>query len=40
MTLCLEGNCTNETYMLTDNSFTTTSTDTEFGCTSTITATK
>ena len=40
MTLCLEGDCTNETYMLTDNSFTTTGTDTEFGCTSTMTATK
>ena len=40
MTLCLEGDCTNETYTLTDNSFTTTGTDTEFGCTTTITATK
>lgn len=40
MTLCLEGDCTNETYTLTDNSFTTTSIDPEFGCTSTITATK
>jgi len=40
MTLCLEGDCTNETYILTDNSFTTTGTDTEFGCTTTITATK
>lgn len=40
MTLCLEGDCTNETYTLTDNSFTTTGTDTEFGCTTTVTATK
>jgi len=40
MTLCLEGDCTNETYTLTDNSFTTTSMDPEFGCTTTITATK
>ena len=40
MTLCLEGDCTNQTYTLTDNSFTTTGTDTEFGCTTTITATK
>ena len=40
MTLCLEGDCTNETYLLTNNSFTTTSTDTEFGCTTTVTATK
>ena len=41
MTLCLEGSdCTNETYVLTDNNLTTTSTDTEFGCTTTITATK
>ena len=40
MILCLEGNCTNETYTLTDNSFTTTGTDPEFGCTTTITATK
>lgn len=40
MTICLEGNCTNETYTLTDNSFTTTGTDTEFGCTTTVTATK
>ena len=40
MTLCLEGDCTNETYELSDNSLTTTSTDPEFGCTSTMTATK
>ncbi len=40
MILCLEGDCTNETYTLTDSSFTTTGTDTEFGCTTTITATK
>ena len=40
MILCLEGNCTNETYTLTDNSFTTTGTDPDFGCTTTITATK
>ena len=40
MALCLEGDCTNETYTLTDNSFITTGTDTEFGCTTTITATK
>ena len=41
MTLCLEGgDCTNETYVLTDNNLTTTSIDTEFGCTTTITATK
>ena len=40
MTLCLEGDCTNETYTLTDNSFTTTAIDPEFGCTTTITATK
>ena len=40
MTLCLENECTNETYTLTDNSFTTTGTDPEFGCTTTITATK
>lgn len=40
MTLCLESDCTNETYTLTDNSFTTTSIDPEFGCTSTITASK
>ena len=40
MTLCLENDCTNETYTLTDNSFTTTGTDPEFGCTTTITATK
>ena len=40
MTLCLEGDCTNETYELSGNSLTTTSTDPEFGCTSTMTATK
>ncbi len=41
MTLCLEGDCnTKTTYTLTDNSFTTTGTDPEFGCTTTITATK
>jgi hypothetical protein len=41
MTLCLEGgDCTNETYTLTDNNLTITSIDTEFGCTTTITATK
>jgi hypothetical protein len=40
MTLCLEGDCTNETYELSCNSLTTTSTDPEFGCTSTMTATK
>jgi hypothetical protein len=41
MTLCLEGgDCSNETYVLTDNNLTTTSIDTEFGCTTTVTATK
>lgn len=40
MTLCIEGDCTNETYTLTDNSFTTTGIDTEFGCTTTVTAVK
>jgi len=40
MTLCLEGDCTNETYELSGNSLTTTGTDPEFGCTSTMTATK
>jgi hypothetical protein len=40
MTLCIEGDCTNETYTLTDNSFTTTGIDTEFGCTTTVNAVK
>lgn len=41
MPLCLEGDCnTKTTYTLSDNSFTTTGTDPDFGCTSTMTATK
>ena len=41
MNLCLSGDeCTTQTYSLTDNSLTMLSTDPDFGCTSTITASR
>lgn len=40
MNLCLMGDCLSQTYSLTDNTLTMLSTDPEFGCTSTITASR